>query len=117
MKTYFNKIAASVGLVFLTLMLPAQAHHGRPHHHFHNHHHTHWQHRHWHPQHGWIVPAIVGGVVTYEIIRRNRPVIIEREVMEVPAAPPITDNARCTEWREVQTNDGQVYRERFCRSE
>lgn len=118
MNNYINKFCALVGFAFLMIAMPAQAHHGRHHHHhnFHNHH-PHWQHRHWHPQHGWVVPAIVGGVVTYEIMRRNRPVIVEREIMEVPAAPPIIDNTRCTEWREIQTNDGRVYRERNCRSE
>lgn len=115
MKTYFNKFSALVGFLFLALTLPAKAHHGG--HHHYRPHHPHWQHRHWHPQHGWVVPAIVGGVVTYEIMRRNRPVIVEREVVEVPPAPPLGDSVRCTEWREVQTSDGRIYRERTCRQD
>mgnify|MGYP006273652287 CR=1 FL=1 len=64
----------------------------------------------WHPHYGWVVPAIIGGVVTYEIVKAQQPppqVIVEQQ-----PAPVLT--TVCTEWKEIMTADGKVYRERSC---
>lgn len=56
---------------------------------------------HKHHHHGWwVVPTIVGGVVVYEIVRNNQQVVVT-----------------CSEWKEIQTPDGKIYRERTCSEE
>lgn len=90
--------------LILAIATPAMAqHHG--HHRGHNFHH-----RHWHPNHGWVIPTIIGGVVVYEVMKNNQPapVIVQREPVVVP--PTVV----CTEWKEIQTSDGKIYRERTC---
>jgi hypothetical protein len=111
-----NKIYAIVGFAFLAIVLPAQAQHNhRPNaQHIQQHHHYHYPlrpvrphpHRHYY-NNDWVVPAIIGGVGTAIIIdQMNRP----REVI-VTTPPPVVE---CTEWREIQSTDGRVYRERTC---
>ena len=68
-----------------------------------------------HRHHDWVAPAIVAGIGTAIIIdnmnRRNDrgPVVVEEVI--VPSSRVV-----CTDWREVQEEDGRVYRERFCRN-
>lgn len=68
-----------------------------------------------HRHHEWVAPAIVAGIGTAIIIdnmnRRNdrAPVIVEEVI--VPSSRTV-----CTDWREVQEEDGRIYRERFCRN-
>ena len=67
----------------------------------------HVEHRVWRPGIGWVVPVVIGGVVSYEIWRANRPtVIVERE--------EIGTTVTCTEWHEVQLPDGKIIKERTC---
>lgn len=109
-----NKIYAIVGFVFLTFMLPAQAQHNRQPTVQHIQHHYHYPVRPVRPHpnryyysNDWVVPAIIGGIGTAIIIdQMNRP----REVI-VTTPPPVVE---CTEWREIQSTDGRVYRERTC---
>lgn len=56
----------------------------------HRHHHHSW----------WVVPTIVGGAVVYEVVRSNQQVVVT-----------------CSEWKEIQTPDGKIYRERNCSEE
>lgn len=109
-----NKIYATVGFAFLTVMLPAHAQHNhRPTvQHIQNHYHYPVRpvrpapHRH-HYNNDWVVPAIIGGVGTAIIIdHMNRP----REVI-VTTPPPVVE---CTEWKEMRTTDGRIYTERTC---
>ena len=60
---------------------------------------------------GWWVAPVVVGAIGYElgrqqVIVQQQPVVIQQQT--VP--PSIT----CTEWKEVQTSDGKIYRERTC---
>lgn len=109
-----NKIYAIVGFVFLAIMLPAHAQHNHQPSVQHIQHHYHYPvrpvrpapHRHYYSN-DWVVPAIIGGIGTAIIIdQMNRP----REVI-VTTPPPVVE---CTEWREIQSTDGRVYRERTC---
>jgi hypothetical protein len=75
---------------------------------------------HW-VQHGsgwhWIVPAVIGGVLTYEIVKsqEQRPVIITEPPVIVQQPPVVIQRQPvCTEWREYTGPDGRVYRERTC---
>lgn len=101
-----------VGLALVVASVPAFAQHGAHHrgHHvrYGHHHHHHHHHGHWH--HGrWVAPLVIGAGVTYWATRPapiviQEPVIVERDT--------IINN--CTEWREIQTSDGKIYRERTC---
>ena len=62
---------------------------------------------HWRYQGGnwnWMVPAIVGGVVVYEVTKPPQPIVIQQTV-------PVET---CTAWTEIQQPDGKIYRERTC---
>lgn len=87
------------GILASVLSLSAQA---QPLHHMHK--------GHWHraPGGGWYwVPAlVVGGIAGAVIARENQtPVIVHQ---------PPTVYVECTEWKEIQTNEGKIYRERSC---
>lgn len=107
------------GVLTMLVMMPAFAqHHGHggkhgynPHHRHHGHHYHH--NRHWHPHYGWVVPAIIGGAVTYAITRPQ--VIVEPSPVIIESTPSVSVGATvCTEWREIQDSDGKIYRERSC---
>ena len=95
-----KKILVALSLVALTGTAMAQHHgHGFRHH---GHHRG--------PSMGWWVAPVVIGAISYElgrqqVIVQQQPVVIQQNV-----PPSIT----CTEWKEVQTSDGKIYRERTC---
>lgn len=64
---------------------------------------------HWRYQGGnwnWMVPAIVSGVVVYEVAKnQQQPPIVIQQTQQVET---------CTAWTEIQTPDGKIYRERTC---
>lgn len=90
MKKFFVLLLATISL---TAFAQPYRHHHHPHHV-------------WKPGFGWVVPSIVGGVVVYEIVKAQQPapVVVEKQVV-------------CTEWKEIQTPEGKLYRERSCREE
>jgi hypothetical protein len=61
---------------------------------------------------GWVAPLIIGGVVGAAIA--NRPVQPETVIVQQPQTVFIQRQPVCTEWKEIQTPDGQIYRERTC---
>lgn len=63
------------------------------------------------PSIGWWVAPVVVGAIGYELGRQQtvvvqQPVIIEQQ--------PAIQSQNCGPWKEVQTPDGKVYRERTC---
>jgi hypothetical protein len=47
-------------------------------------------HNHRHGGYGWVAPTIIGGVIGYEIARRNQPVIVQQPIVvqqTIPQAP------------------------------
>jgi hypothetical protein len=109
-----NKLFAIFGLAVACIATPAVAQHNHRPTVQHIQHHHHYPvrpirplpHRHYYSN-DWVVPAIIGGIGTAIIIdHMNRP----REVI-VTTPPPVVE---CTEWREIQSTDGRVYRERTC---
>jgi len=97
-----KKILVALSLLALTGTAIAQHYHG---------------HGFRHPGHyrgpgvGWWVAPVVVGAIGYElgrqqVIVQQQPVVIQQQTIP----PSIT----CTEWKEVQTSDGKIYRERTC---
>ena len=63
---------------------------------------------------GWVAPLIIGGAVGYALTRPE-PVVIQQPV--IIEQQPIPQNQNCGPWKEVQTPDGKIYRERTCTSQ
>jgi hypothetical protein len=96
-----KKILVALSLVALTGTAIAQHHgHGFRHH---GHHRG--------PSMGWWVAPVVVGAISYELGRQQ--VIVQQPpiVIQQQTVPP---SITCTEWKEVQTSDGKIYRERTC---
>lgn len=79
----------------------------------------HWHHgyrHHGHPVYygggNWVAPLIIGGVVGAAIATRPA----QAETVIVQQQPVIVQQQaeHCTPWKEVQTPEGRVYRERTC---
>jgi hypothetical protein len=57
---------------------------------------------------GWWVAPVVVGAIGYElgrqqVIVQQQPGVIQQQTVQT-----------CTDWKEVQTSDGKIYRERTC---
>ena len=98
-----------IGILLLTSAMTAGA---GPHNH-----HNHNQHRSYNNHMSWVVPAIIGGILVYGATQPavaqpvpQQQVFIQRELVPVPVPPQIV----CYGWKEIQTVDGQIYRERTC---
>lgn len=62
----------------------------------------------------WIGPALVTGIIGYEIARSQQPVIVQQGPLIVQQPVVVQQQTVCTEWKEIQSADGQIYRERNC---
>jgi hypothetical protein len=67
----------------------------------------------------WVAPLIIGGIAGAIIARESQPVYvppppvyIQQQPVYVP--PPVIRQQICGDWREIQTPDGRIYRERSC---
>ena len=95
-----KKILVALSLVALTGTAMAQHHgHGFRHH---GHHRG--------PSMGWWVAPVVVGAISYElgrqqVIVQQQPVIVQQQTVQAQT---------CTDWKEVHTSDGKIYRERTC---
>ena len=95
-----KKILIALSLVALTGTAIAQHHgHGFRHH---GHHRG--------PSMGWWVAPVVVGAISYElgrqqVIVQQQPVIVQQQTVQAQT---------CTDWKEVHTSDGKIYRERTC---
>lgn len=91
-----------LAILMLTLSVPALAQHH--HHRFHNHGPRVYS------NYGWVIPTIIGGVVTYEIVKNQNP----PPIIVQPQPVIIQQQQVCSEWKEIKTADGTIYRERTC---
>lgn len=89
-------------LLFIVLLLTSSAAAANPHHGYYGHR---------GPHYGWVAPVIIGGAIGYGLGRYyNPPVVVQQAPVYVETQPTYT----CTEWREVQQQDGRITRERTC---
>jgi hypothetical protein len=108
MKIYkkdITKMKKLLALLLLTVSFTASAQHF--------HHHNNWNHRYYYGggvNGNWVAPLIIGGVVGAAIA--NRPTQPETIIIR----QPIFTEQTCTTWKEIQSNDGTIYRERTCTS-
>jgi len=80
--------------------------------------------RHHHHGHGptviyrdnnWAAPLILGGIVGAVIANQQQSVIVQQPPVYVQPQPVFVQRQTvCTEWKEIQYPDGQIYRERTC---
>jgi uncharacterized protein YdeI (BOF family) len=94
-----KKVLIALSLLAVTSTAMAQHHHGFRHH---GHHRS--------PHIGWWVAPVVVGAIGYELGRQQ--VIVQQPPVVIQQ--PIQTVATCTDWKEIQTTDGKVYRERTC---
>jgi hypothetical protein len=92
-----------LSFVLLLISVPALAQH------WHHHHRYHGSVRHY-GHNNWVAPLIIGGVVGAAIANRPAPA----ETVIVQQQPVYFPQESCTAWREIQTQDGRIYRERTC---
>ena len=96
-----KKLIATLVIALFASSAIAQQHHG-------GHVHGHWQ-RHgngWH----WVVPAIIGGAIVYEV---TRPPVVTQQPTIIYQNTVINDS-NCSPWTEVQNPDGTITRTRTC---
>ena len=99
-----KKVIVSLALVLVSLSASAQHRYG------HHHHYPVYS-----PGIGWVIPMIVGGVITYEVVRSQQPVVVQQQPVVVQQQPVVVQpNVVCSEWKEIQTPEGKIYRERSC---
>jgi hypothetical protein len=55
-----------------------------------------------------IIGGIAGAVIANQNQQQQQPVIVQRPIV---VQQPLTV---CTDWKEIQLSDGQIYRERNC---
>jgi hypothetical protein len=78
---------------------------------FAQHHHHHHRYSSW----GWAGPAIIGGVIGYEIARQPQPVIVQQYPAPVVVQPSVIyQSPNCTPWVETMSPDGTITRTRTC---
>lgn len=105
MKKFFAVIILSS---FATVAYAQHRHHN---HYYHYHH----QHRHNHNM-AILGAAVLGAGITYMATRPQSVIVQEPVYVEQrPIYIERQDLQNCTGWREIQTSNGQIYRERYCR--
>ena len=86
-------------------VLPAHAHEG-------------FRHRGYYGGGNWVAPALIGGVIGYELSRPRYyepPVVVQQPVIVQPQPVySVTPQQNCTLWVETQHPDGTITRTRTC---
>jgi len=54
-----------------------------------------YRHHYWHHNHGWVGPAIIGGVIGYALTRPVPVIVQQPEVVVVPQQPVVINPSQC----------------------
>jgi hypothetical protein len=86
-----------------------------------------WNHRHHSHGNNWVAPLIIGGIAGALITReaQQQTIIVQQQPQVIVQQPPVfvqqyqppvivQREPICSEWREILTPDGRIYRERSC---
>ena len=81
----------------------------------HHGHHGHHSGSYGHGNDAWVAPLIIGGIAGAIIARESQPVIVQQPPVIVQQSYPVRQfQNNCSAWKEIQTDDGRIYRERTC---
>jgi len=83
---------------------------------YYGHHHGHWV-RTYGGGYNWVPALIIGGMAGAAIANsKQTETVIVQQPSVVVQNPPVYVQRQpvCTEWKEIQTADGTIYRERTC---
>ena len=58
----------------------------------------------------WVAPAIIGGIVTYEVTRPPQTVVIQQPAPQ----PQVVQGQNCSPWTQIQNPDGSITTTRTC---
>jgi hypothetical protein len=63
-----------------------------------------------------LVPLVIGGLVGAAIANQNQPQPVPQQPQVIIQREPVVVQPQtvCSGWKEIQTPDGQIYRERTC---
>ena len=83
---------------------------------------AHGPHGYWRPVHGggwnWVAPAVIGGVIGYEIARppvyTQPPVVVQQPPVVIQQNPVVVQGQNCSPWTQIQNPDGSVTTTRTC---
>jgi hypothetical protein len=68
----------------------------------------------------WVAPLIIGGIAGAVIANSKQPdtVVVQQPQSVIVERQPVIVQKQtvCSEWKEIQTSDGTIYRERSCTS-
>ena len=65
----------------------------------------------------WVAPAIIGGVIGYELSRPRYyepPIVVQQPVIVQQPVYTVSSQPSCTVWTETQHPDGTITRTRTC---
>lgn len=77
-----------------------------------------WHHHHYYGggyRGGWVGPALIGGIIGYEINRSQAPVVVQQQPVIVQQPQVVYQpKETCGPWVETQHADGTITRTRTC---
>ena len=82
---------------------------------------AHGPHGYWRHEGGgwnWMAPALIGGVIGYEIARppvyTPPPVVVQQPPVIVQQPPIVVQGQNCSPWTQIQNPDGTITTTRTC---
>ena len=80
---------------------------------------AHGPHGYWrpHPSGGWnwVAPAVIGGVIGYEVAQAKPPIVVTQpSPVAIQQPPVIIQQNNCSPWTQIRNPDGTVTVTRTC---
>ena len=75
----------------------------------------------WHQNNGgwnWMTPALIGGIIGYEISRppvyTPPPIVVQQPPVIIQQPPIVVQGQNCSPWTQIQNPDGTITSTRTC---